>query len=108
MSDCIRKYDVFIPNTFKHNIKFNVEENEIISIIKEEYGVIYRLTSPNGKSYIGLSTDFKDRIRKYLCYDCKGQRGIYNALKLHKVENFEIDILGKCYKQETEESQQII
>lgn len=65
------------------------------------YGVIYCLTCKvNGKVYIGQTTDFKERIRKYKTLQCKGQRQLYNALKKHGVDNFLYEIIDTGLSQE--------
>lgn len=55
---------------------------------------IYKITSPNGAIYIGLSTDIYYRI--YSCYKklrCKQQHKIYNSLIKYGVENHKFDIV---------------
>lgn len=55
---------------------------------------IYKITSPDGCFYIGLSTDIYYRI--YSCYkrmSCKEQKRIYASLKKHGVENHIFEIV---------------
>lgn len=55
-------------------------------------GYIYILTSPNGKSYIGQTTRLiEKRLEEHRDGKSKACRAIYNAIKLHGWENFEID-----------------
>lgn len=42
--------------------------------------VIYKITSPSGKVYIGQSWDFDSRMRSYKSVNCKKQPGIYRSL----------------------------
>lgn len=63
----------------------------------EGFGVIYMLTSPSGKSYIGQSVVFKERYSTYKRRKKNSiGRKLYNALnKYNGIENFEIKILCK-------------
>lgn len=54
---------------------------------------IYKLTSPNGKCYIGQTNNLYSRLNSYKNYGCKGQIKIYRALLKYGFENFKIDIL---------------
>ena len=55
-----------------------------------DYGVIYCLTSPNGKCYIGQSWSIKARFGKYksLSNAIKRQPKIFNALKKIRPKKF--------------------
>jgi hypothetical protein len=55
---------------------------------------IYKITSPKGAIYIGLSTDIYYRF--YHCYKtitCKKQKKIYRSLKKHGAENHTFEII---------------
>lgn len=55
---------------------------------------IYKITSPKGAVYIGLSNDIYYRI--YSCYKklrCKQQHKIYNSLIKYGVENHKFEII---------------
>lgn len=72
---------------------------DIKSIIDESegFGVIYKLTSPSGKSYIGQTIAFAERYSVYKRRK-KNSIGIklFNALnKYNGIENFEISILSR-------------
>lgn len=54
---------------------------------------IYMLTSPNGKIYIGQSNNIYDRMRRYSYLHCKGQKHLYNSLKLYGFKNHKFEIL---------------
>lgn len=73
--------------------------DEVLS--QKPYGVIYCLTcKKNGKVYIGQTTDFHKRIKKYKRLQCKLQIKIYRALKKYGPENFDYDILDMTVNQE--------
>lgn len=63
--------------------------------------VIYKLTSPNGKCYIGQTRDVESRFRSYrtLHKRVHSQRKIYNALKKYGPENFTYEIIQECLNQ---------
>ena len=58
-------------------------------------GIIYKLTSPSGKIYIGQTIDFNKRMLSYKRKDCKSQPALYNAINRYGFESFAIDILIK-------------
>jgi len=60
------------------------------------YGVIYKLTSPSGKYYIGQTTNFKNRISIYKRLKCKTQLKLYNALLKYGFDKFNVEILFEC------------
>lgn len=55
--------------------------------------VIYKLTSPSGKVYIGKSKNFNRRLKKYERLDCKTQPKIFKAILKYGFENFWIEIV---------------
>lgn len=63
--------------------------------LKKSNYLIYKLTSPDGKCYIGKTCNFKKRINKYKNYNCKEQPEIYQALLNYKFENFTVEILAE-------------
>jgi len=69
---------------------------------KNNLGVIYCITSPSGKVYVGQTfMPVDSRWRFYRNYSCKKQPKIYNALKKYKSENFSYEILDYCFDQES-------
>lgn len=54
---------------------------------------IYKLTSPNGKIYIGQSVNLHRRINRYKLLDCKHQYALYNSIIKYGWDNFKIEIL---------------
>lgn len=68
---------------------------------------IYKITSPNGSIYIGLSNDIYYRI--YSCYKklrCKSQHKIYNSLVKYGVNNHKFEIID-IVQENIEETEKI-
>lgn len=59
-------------------------------------GVIYKITSPSGRVYIGQTKTIKKRLQKYRCLNCKTQRLLYRSLLAHGFNNHHIDIVESC------------
>ena len=57
---------------------------------------IYKIVNPNGKLYIGQSTNVEKRWRTYKTLHCKGQIKLYNSLKKHGFENHKFEIIEEC------------
>lgn len=57
---------------------------------------IYKITNPNGKVYIGQSTDIDSRFVRYKKLDCKTQPKIYRSLKKYGIQNHTFDIIEEC------------
>ena len=55
--------------------------------------VIYKITSPTGRVYIGQTINFKKRLSQYKNIECKNQKFLYNSLIKHGFENHSIEIL---------------
>lgn len=72
-------------------------------------GYIYKLTSPNGKCYIGQTFNIKKRISEYKTFHhCQNQRKIYNALKKYGFDNFILDILEEITFEEVNTIKEIL
>lgn len=56
-------------------------------------GVIYKITSPNNKIYIGQSTNWQKRYSYYKNLKCKNQPKLYNTFLKYGLENFKFEIL---------------
>lgn len=65
-----------------------------------DIGVIYCLTSPSGRRYVGQSWNFNSRISNYRKYKCSDQPKIYYALKKYGFDSFEVEILDYCFDQD--------
>jgi group I intron endonuclease len=69
---------------------------ETILNLPEKSG-IYKITSPNGKVYIGESVNLKNRCKFYLSPNrIKKQRAIYNSLIKYGVDNHIFEIIEFC------------
>lgn len=65
--------------------------------MSDPYGVVYRLTSPTGKVYIGQTTNYAKRMATYSYAGCKGQGYLYQAIVKHGWEDFTQAILAPAY-----------
>lgn len=54
---------------------------------------IYKITNPNGKIYIGQSTNIDKRFYRYKRLECKGQIKLYNSLKKYGWDAHIIEII---------------
>lgn len=59
-------------------------------------GVIYKITSPNNKIYIGCTIDFKRRLSEYRRLSIKGQVKLYNSLVKYGFNNHIFEIVEEC------------
>ena len=57
---------------------------------------IYKITNPNGRIYIGQSTNIKVRWDKYEKLACKDQPSLYSSLNKYGWENHQKEIIEKC------------
>lgn len=60
---------------------------------------IYKITSYNGKIYIGQSVNIKERFRKYKRLNCKRQIKLYNSFVKYGIENHIFEIIEECCKE---------
>ncbi len=63
-------------------------------------GVIYKITSPSNKVYIGQSIDIKRRFQRYNRMCCKGQTRLYNSLSKYGSENHKMEIIENVINEE--------
>ena len=58
-------------------------------------GVIYKITSPSGRIYVGQTSDFKKRYASHKHFLKKGDRQyiLYNSFKKHGFENHKFEII---------------
>lgn len=61
-----------------------------------KYGLIYKITNPSGRVYIGQTIRLKERLRSYINGYCKNQTKIYNSLKKYGAENHILEVLIIC------------
>lgn len=64
-------------------------------MIKSCYGIVYCLTSPSNKKYVGQTINWSTRKSFYKNLLCDDQPKIYNALLKYGYVNFKVEIL--CY-----------
>jgi group I intron endonuclease len=65
--------------------------------IKGKKGIIYKITSPNNKIYIGQTIDFTQRCRKYKSNGFKGQIKLWNNCQKHNWNPIDsIEIIEHC------------
>ncbi|TXG80802.1 MAG: hypothetical protein E6R13_07545 [Spirochaetes bacterium] len=71
---------------------------------KERKAVIYKITSPNNKIYIGQTIDFSQRYRKYKSNGFKGQIKLWNNCQKYNWNPIEtIEIIENCLTSELNE-----
>ena len=58
--------------------------------------LIYKITNPKGKIYIGQSINYQARIKNYKRIDCKSQKKLYNSLKKYGFELHKFEIILNC------------
>jgi group I intron endonuclease len=59
-------------------------------------GIIYKITNPKGKIYIGQTTDLVRRKSNYKRLNCKSQTYLYNSIKKYGWENHVLEIIEEC------------
>jgi group I intron endonuclease len=57
---------------------------------------IYKITNPNGKIYIGQSTDIEKRFIKYKYLDCKSQTILYRSFNKYGFEVHNFEVILEC------------
>jgi len=57
---------------------------------------IYKITSPNGRAYIGQSIDIQRRFSFYKHLNCKKQPVLYRSFVKYGVDNHTFEILELC------------
>lgn len=60
---------------------------------KKENIVIYKITSPSNKIYIGQTRNFIKRVSEYRCKSAKGQPYLYNSIKKYGFQSHKIEII---------------
>ena len=59
-------------------------------------GIIYKITSPSNKIYIGQSINWASRLIKYKNLLCKSQIKLYNSFVKYGFDSHKIEILETC------------
>ena len=67
-------------------------------VLKENYKGcgVYKITSPNGRNYIGSSNNIYNRHRYYTTYGAKKQTILNRSFIKYGIENHSFEILIKC------------
>jgi len=58
--------------------------------------IIYKITSPSGRIYIGQTIDWVRRQSNYKRLNCKSQTKLYNSLKKYGWDNHKKEIIKQC------------
>jgi len=58
--------------------------------------VIYKITSPNNRVYIGQTINLKIRLHKYKRLDCKNQRKLYNSFNKYGFDTHKCEVIHNC------------
>lgn len=58
--------------------------------------VIYKITNPSGKIYIGKTIDFHNRMNSYQSLNNKSQKAIHASILKYGWDNHKVDILEEC------------
>lgn len=70
-------------------------------MVKQRWGVIYKLTNKNnGKYYFGKTVNYKKRMNKHKNSWKKGTTYLSNSIKKHGWDNFQVEILIKDVPEE--------
>lgn len=64
------------------------------SVSRDRLSGIYMITNPNGKAYVGQSTDCLKRWHSYKTLQCKGQVKLYRSLVKYGWENHTVRIVA--------------
>lgn len=60
-------------------------------------GIIYKITNPNNKIYIGQTVNLYNRVYKYKNLLCKRQPKLYNSIKKYGWDNHTIEIIDEIW-----------
>jgi len=66
-----------------------------MSSVANSNGVVYLLTSPSGKQYVGQSWNYETRMTSYRRGGCKGQPAIHAAIRKHGWNNFTATVIKR-------------
>ena len=66
---------------------------------------IYKITNPNGRIYVGQSTNIEGRWNKYRLLNCKDQPSLYNSLKKYDPTNHKFEIVEECIEKELDKKE---
>jgi group I intron endonuclease len=66
---------------------------------------IYKITNPNGRIYVGQSTNILLRWNKYYKLACKDQLSLYNSLVKYGPENHIFEVIEECLENELDKKE---
>ncbi len=72
-----------------------MSEEKTIWLDGVRHWVVYKITNPSGRYYIGLTTNFKRRMRNYNNQPCKSQKVIKRSLDKYGFKNHKVEILDE-------------
>lgn len=68
------------------------------SFIERISMVIYKITNPNGRVYVGQTLNWSRRLKEYkLLYKSKEQTGLHNSFKKYGVDSHKFEILEELH-----------
>lgn len=73
-----------------------VNLNNFKELGKNIKNVIYKITSPSGKVYIGQTVNFNKRMGVYNGGHCKQQPKMHRSFLKHGINNHTVEILERC------------
>lgn len=65
-----------------------------ISEIESKGGIVYLLTSPSGKQYVGQTWNLHKRVLEYKNRHARGQDALHNAIVKYGWDNFSVAIIA--------------
>lgn len=86
-TDFVKKYYAFAKEA---------EKVTKVPTLLEKIFCLYKIKSPTNKVYIGITSNFKNRISKYKNNSCKSQPKLYRSLKKYGFDKHSIQILAHC------------
>lgn len=63
--------------------------------------VIYKITNPTGRVYIGKTTNYKKRVGDYRNINCKNQKLVYHSLLKYGFESHRVEVIDTFYSDNT-------
>jgi group I intron endonuclease len=66
---------------------------------------IYKITNPNGRIYIGQSTNIEARWDVYHRLKCKDQPSLYNSLQKYGPENHKYEVIEECIAEDLDKKE---
>lgn len=67
--------------------------------------VVYKITSPSGKIYIGSTINWRERLASYKRLDCKQQLKLFNSLKKYGPDKHLFEVIEYCSKEDVRQKE---